>query len=74
MNKIRLELETLNVDSFDVAPAWVAAGTVQAHQPSARLPCVPTVLCPTDLSCAVQQTEFDSCKLACDCTHINSPC
>ncbi len=74
MQKIRLELEKLAVESFELAPASAAAGTVQGHQASIRLQCVPTAICPTDFSCAVDRTDPASCQYGCDCTHIDSPC
>jgi hypothetical protein len=74
MRKIGLKLDSLSVESFETAPASVGAGTVQGHQVSTRPLCVPTALCPTDYSCAVDRTDPASCQYGCDCTHIDSPC
>ena len=77
MPKIRLDVDTLHVDSFDTAPAGGAErGTVRAHAPSVwPEPCAPTdrVTDCGQQSCAITcndntcwATCYATCYLGCD--------
>lgn len=71
MQKIRLELDTLAVESFETGEARSAAGTVRANQDplaamaSAPNPCLPE----TFLTCPRRQTNYASCVANCECTN-----
>lgn len=71
MRKIRLQLDTLAVDSFDTGRAPGLAGTVQGRQDdvhpaaSAPNPCLPETL----LTCPRRNSEYASCIVNCECTN-----
>ena len=76
MRKIRLELNALAVDSFETASARVVEGTVRGHEHE-DVAAAGTRLCTmacTMYSCPVQNTEYASCQIVCDCTSLGSPC
>lgn len=76
MRKISLKLESLAVESFVTSPVIVSAGTVQAHEDEAA-GAATLRLCTqgcTLYSCPVQNTEYASCQIYCDCTVKGSPC
>jgi hypothetical protein len=66
MNKIRLELEMLAVDSFVTEAAEPGVGTVHARQAAATgSACLPETL----LTCPRRQTNYASCVANCECTN-----
>jgi hypothetical protein len=72
MRKIALKLDTLAVESFQTAVATAAVGTVRAHDDAVTQFC--TRICTDEYSCPVQNTEYESCQIACLCTIKGSPC
>ena len=69
MQKIRLELDALAVESFETGEAGFTGGTVRANQDplaaaSAPNPCLPE----TYLTCPRRQPLYASCVANCECT------
>ena len=75
MRKIALNVDALAVDSFQTAAATASVGTVRAYDDEAAgaVSQFCTRLC-TQYSCPVQNTEYASCQIVCDCTVKGSPC
>lgn len=71
MQKIRLELDALAVESFETGEAGFTGGTVRANQdPLAALASAPNPCLPeTYPTCPRRQTLYASCVANCECTN-----
>lgn len=74
MKKIRLDVDTLSVESFATAAADADEGTVHAHQeasvdfcPSVNV-CASVQICVPQQSTARQMSNYASCVARCECT------
>jgi len=66
MNKIRLKLDALAVESFQTDAAPSPAGTVHgAAATTPESPCIPE----TFFTCPRRRTEYNSCVANCECTN-----
>jgi hypothetical protein len=83
MSKIRIDLESISVESFVTEGRAGGRGTVRAHDDDSTtldrsefctLDC--TVECSIDnaLTCARRRSEIDSCINWCECTDANGRC
>jgi len=75
MKKIRLDVETLSVESFATAAADPHEGTVHAHQEDSVDICASVNLCASIQICVPQQStarrasNYASCIANCECTN-----
>ena len=68
MQKIRLEPETLKVDSFATDAAEAGAGTVRGHDQITTIP-------PSErFTCKWGLTEYATCIVECECTNRQIRC
>lgn len=63
MNKIRLELDALAVDSFETGATHRGAGTVRGHDQVTTTPQTGGFTCKWDLS------GYETCVVECECTN-----
>lgn len=68
MNKIRLELEKLTVDSFETDATRTGAGTVRGHDQVTTLPASEY------FTCKWGQSGYDTCVVECECTNRFKRC
>jgi hypothetical protein len=68
MKKLRLDLDTLRIDSFDAGSAEGGGGTVHARQLTTR-----TTFQTIQLSCDYT-ARYESCYAACECTNGDIRC
>jgi hypothetical protein len=64
MKKIRLELDTLAIESFETTGPVEARGTVQGHIP----PYSYQIYCSDGNTCVIGNSCFESCGATCDAT------
>lgn len=75
MRKIRLELDTLAVDSFETGAARSITGTVRGREDAALAASAPNPCLPdTYLTCPRRQTNYASCVAVCECTNALRAC
>jgi len=80
MKKIRLDVETLSVESFTTAAADPEEGTVRAHQQASVDFCLSVNACASVQICAPQQStarqasNYASCAVNCECTNRLQAC
>ena len=65
MRKIKLDISDLHVRSFETQPTDDGKGTVRGHDS------IPDT---QQLSCALRQTNENSCLWDCECTNRYMPC
>ena len=70
MKKLRLKLEELQVESFEVGKPVVGRGTVQGHAPSSVDTCVASCICVD----TVYTNNDVTCDLSCDCVSRAATC
>lgn len=71
MRKIRLQIDSLAVESFATDEPVLGLGTVRAHFTTPQDPCTSA---DDALTCARRRTDYASCQVQCECTIQGQKC
>ena len=78
MSKIRIDLESISVESFATEEAEGARGTVRGHDETeacTTLACSNFACSANDAqTCARRRTDYASCAVVCECTIAGQKC
>jgi hypothetical protein len=81
MRKLTLDIDALEVDTFNLDPESSERGTVDGNAETGPVVCSGT--CPTGSfpcslndaqTCARRRTDYASCYLDCECTNLGVKC
>jgi hypothetical protein len=73
MAKIKLDVDALQVESFDTAPAADARGTVQGHQIVGTNTCMSVQETCAGYNCTLQTLCLVSCQMLCEMSAQEGP-
>jgi hypothetical protein len=71
MRKIRLNVEALAVESFEIDEPASGRGTVRAYITTINDPCTSANY---EATCARRRTDYASCDVVCECTIRGEKC
>jgi hypothetical protein len=71
MRKIQLRLDSLSVESFEIAAEGDGRGTVQAFITTVNDFCTSAG---DQQTCARRRTDYASCQVVCECTIAGQKC
>lgn len=74
MRKIRLELDTLAVESFAAEAPGAARGTAAGHEQQLTVAAACTHTQNDQMTCARRNSYFESCVVDCECTNARFRC